>query len=429
MPKLIFSRAGSWLFGKIHVIEQQAQRAGRPDVRAVQFSRFRVSSFVLLFRMLRLPTHSCRTRRTCPDALNHGNFFRGDARCGDFRRATVVRVKMLQGGVMKKVQFLFGLFIVLCMAAASSPAAAAAPVKRGNYFITVLTGPSSGIYFPIGGAFANYIGTLGYKTSATATGATAENINALLTGQGEMAIAMADSVIQAYEAFGAYEGKPPAKKLRAMMGLWPNVCQIVTTAKSGIKSFKDLKGKRIGVGAPNSGVELNARMMFEAHGMTYKDCRIDYLNYGEAIDQMKNGLCDAAFVTSGLGNATIRELGVSEKIAFVPVDGEARKNLIKKYPFYIESTIPAATYGTEADTPTVAVMNIMLVDIKLPADVVYDLLTNIYSPAGLAAIQGSHNAARINIKPETALRGIVGTSVPFHDGALKYYKEKGMLKN
>ena len=243
-----------------------------------------------------------------------------------------------------------------------------------------------------------------------------------------MAIAMSDSVIQAVEAFGAYKGKPPAKNLRAMMGLWPNYCQIVTTADSGIKTFADLKGKRVGVGAPNSGVELNARMMFEAHGMSYKDCRVDYLNYGEAIDQMKNGLCDVAFVTSGLGNATIRELGVTKKIVFVPVEGEALQNLIKKYPFYIEATIPAATYGTDTDTTTAAVMNIMLVDVKLPDDVVYDLLTNIYSPAGLEAIQASHATAKANILPDTALRGIVGTSVPFHNGAIKYYKEKGLLQ-
>ena len=301
-------------------------------------------------------------------------------------------------------------------------------VKRSDHFITVLTGPTSGIYFPIGGAFSSFIGTLGYKTSATATGATGENINALQTGQGEMAIAMADSVIQAVDAFGAYEGKQPAKSLRAMMGLWPNVCQIVTTANSGIKSFADLKGKRVGVGAPNSGVELNARMIFEAHGMSYKDCRVDYLSYGEAIDQIKNGRCDAAFVTSGLGNATIRELGVSHKVAFVPVEGEALQKLIKKYPFYIEFIIPAAVYGAEKDTTTAAVMNIMLVDIKLPDNVVYDLLENIYSPAGLAAIGASHGTAKANIMPETALRGVAGTSVPLHDGATKYYKDKGMLK-
>ena len=156
--------------------------------------------------------------------------------------------------------------IVLCLLLCS-PAGNAADTKveRGKYFITVLTGPSSGIYFPIGGGFSTFIGSLGYKTSATATGATVENINALNSGQGEMAIAMADSVIQAVESFGAFEGKAPAKKLRAMMGLWPNYCQLVTTENSGIKSFADLKGKRVGVGAPNSGVEINACMMFEAH--------------------------------------------------------------------------------------------------------------------------------------------------------------------
>ena len=306
--------------------------------------------------------------------------------------------------------------------------AAAGKVDRSKEFITVLTGPTSGIYFPIGGAFSKGVGEMGYKTSATATGATAENINAILTGKGEMAIAMSDSVIQAVEAFGAYQGKPKAENLRAMMGLWPNVCQIVTTKDSGITKFSDLKGKRVGVGAPNSGVELNARMMFEAHGMTYKDAKVDYLSYGEAIDQIKNGQCDVAFVTSGLGNATIKELGTAKEIVFVPVEGEALKKLIAKYPFYVEWKIPKETYGTKVDTTTAAVMNIMLVSKNLSDDVVYDLLTGIYSQKGLETIGASHATAKREIKPETALRGIKGTSVKLHPGAEKYYKEKGMLK-
>ena len=306
--------------------------------------------------------------------------------------------------------------------------AAAGKVDRSKEFITVLTGPTSGIYFPIGGAFSKVVGEMGYKTSATATGATAENINAILTGKGEMAIAMSDSVIQAVEAFGAYQGKPKAENLRAMMGLWPNVCQIVTTKDSGITKFTDLKGKRVGVGAPNSGVELNARMMFEAHGMTYKDAKVDYLSYGEAIDQIKNGQCDVAFVTSGLGNATIKELGTAKEIVFVPVEGEALKRLTAKYPFYVEWKIPKETYGTKVDTTTAAVMNIMLVSKNLSDDVVYDLLTGIYSQKGLETIGASHATAKREIKPETALRGIKGTSVKLHPGAEKYYKEKGMLK-
>jgi TRAP transporter TAXI family solute receptor len=335
---------------------------------------------------------------------------------------------------MKRI-LIFVMLVLCCFALLFTGCSKEETVKtseldRGKHFITVLTGPTSGIYYPIGGAFSTFIGSLGYKTSATATGATAENINALIVNppSGEMAIAMADAVIQAVDAFGAYDGKTPAKDLRAMMGLWPNVCQIVTTADSGIKSFEDLKGKRVGVGAPNSGVELNARMMFEAHNMTYKDARVDYLNYGEAIEQMKNGLCDAAFVTSGLGNATIRELGTSKKVSFVPVEGAALDRLISKYPFYIKAVIPADVYKSDKDTTTAAVMNIMLIHKDIPTEVVYDLLENLWSPAGLEAIGSSHATAKKEITWENALRGITGTSVHLHDGAIKYYKNKGILK-
>lgn len=325
---------------------------------------------------------------------------------------------------MKKL----GIIITLIALAATAALAAAPQVDRAGQFVTVLTGPSSGIYFPIGGAFSTFLGSLGYRTSATATGATAENINALQTGQGEMAIAMSDNAIQAYTGTAAYEGKTPATEIASIMGLWPNFCQIVTTEDSGIRKFEDLKGKRVGVGAPNSGVEVNARTMFEAHGMTYDDCRVDYLSYGEAIDQMKNGMCDVAFVTSGLGNATIMELGTVKKIRFVPVEGEARKRLIEKYPFYIENVIPKEVYGTDEDTQTAAVMNIMIVNKDLPDEVVYDMLENIYSPAGLEAIGASHSAAKTNITPETALRGITNIAVPIHPGAIKYYQDKGLLK-
>lgn len=300
-------------------------------------------------------------------------------------------------------------------------------LDRSKQFVTVLTGPTSGIYFPIGGAFSKVVGEMGYKTSSTATGATVENINGILTGKGELAIAMSDSVIQCQEAFGAFEGKKKEPDLRVMMGLWPNVVQIVTTEDTGTKTFADIKGKRVGVGAPNSGVELNARMIFEANGMSYDDAKVDYLSYGEAIDQIKNGQCDVAFVTSGLGNATIKELGTMKKIRFIPIDGKAIENLTKKYPFYMPYSIPKTSYDTEVDTPTAAVMNVMLVDKKLSDDVVYDILTGIYSEKGLATIGASHATAKREIKLDTGLRGIKGTQLILHPGAEKFWKEKGKL--
>ena len=256
---------------------------------------------------------------------------------------------------MKKTLALFlSLLMVLSLAltACSSPAptteqpkdngeAEETAINKDDYFITVATGPTSGLYYPIGGAFSNVVkNKLDYKSSAQSTGASVENINLIIEGKADLAITMSDSIDQAYNGTGAFEGKGAKTNLRALMGLYPNYVQLVTTDKSGITKFEDLKGKKVGIGAPNSGVELNARMMYEAHGMTYEDSKVDYLNYGEAIDQMKNGLIDAAFVTSGIPNATVMELGTTHKIVVVPIEGEGADKLIEKYPFFVKEIIP-----------------------------------------------------------------------------------------
>ena len=163
------------------------------------------------------------------------------------------------------------------------------PEERSKEFITVGTGPTSGIYFPIGGAFATALKDYGYQTSAEATNATGQNIQNILNGDAEIAIAMQDAVMQAYTGTGAYEGKGEASDLRALMRLWPNYVQLVTVKGTGINSVADLKGKRVGVGAANSGVEINARMILNAYGITYDDITPDYLAYGEADGQKKKG--------------------------------------------------------------------------------------------------------------------------------------------
>ena len=291
-------------------------------------------------------------------------------------------------------------------------------IVRSNEFITVATGPTSGIYYPIGGAFANVLSSAGYKTSTQATGASVENINLITQDDAELAISMQDSVVQAYEGFGAFsEAKP---ELRAMMRLWPNYVQLVTVKSTGIKSVEDLRGKKVGVGAPNSGVELNARMIFEAYGMTYADAKVDYLSYGEAIDQMKNGLCDAAFVTSGLPNATVSELAFSYDMVIVPIEGAGRDNLIAKYPFFAASTIPAGTYNNEEDVQSVFVYNIMLVSNSLSDEMVYDMLDCIFDD--IDAIKASHNTANKNID---ITFGVTDLKIPLHNGAAKWWKEHG----
>lgn len=296
------------------------------------------------------------------------------------------------------------------------------PVDR-SMFITVASGPTSGLYYPIAGGFASTIEELGYKTSVQSTGASVENINLILGDRAELAIVMADAVQQAYQAFGAFEGEEPKEELRGLMSLYPNYVQLVTTEDTGIETFYDLKGKRVGVGAPNSGVELNARLMFEAHGMTYDDIRADYLNYGEAIDQMRNGMIDAAFVTSGIPNATIMDLGTSHKIKIIPIEGEGMEYLKEHYPFFTANIIPAGTYGNEEDVNTASIMNLMLVNHKVPEEVVYDITKAIFED--LSLIHASHSTAEAHINIESVMDGMI---VPLHPGAEKYYKEVGAIE-
>jgi hypothetical protein len=292
-----------------------------------------------------------------------------------------------------------------------------AAIDKNSVFITVASGPTSGLYYPIGGGFGSVIANdIGFRSSVQSTGASVENINLILNKKAEIAIVMSDAVLQAYDAFGAFQGQEPKKNLRGLMSLYPNYVQLVTTEASGIKTFADLKGKRVGVGAPNSGVEVNARLMFEAHGMTYDDIRPDYLNYGEAIDQMRNGLVDAAFVTSGIPNSTVMDLGTTNKIRIIPIEGEGMKNLQEKYPFFTASVIPAGTY-------TATIMNILIVQKDLSDEVVYMMTKGFFE--NISKIQDTHSAAKKHINLETALDGMV---VPLHPGAARYYKEIGKLK-
>lgn len=316
--------------------------------------------------------------------------------------------------------------------AASSAASASAgqtetkgltDAERAKEFITVGTGPTSGIYFPIGGAFATALKEYGYQTSAEATNATGQNIQNILNGDCEIAIAMQDAVMQAYTGTGAYEGKEPATGLKALMRLWPNYVQLVTTADTGIKSVEDLRGKRVGVGAANSGVEINARMILNAYGITYDDITPDYLAYGEAIDNMKNGQCDAVFVTSGLPNATVMDLGVSYDMVVVPIDGAGRDKLVEEYPYYAKSVIPANTYNNTEDVEGVFVYNIMLVREDLSDAMVYDMLEGIF--ANIDTIKASHNAADKNID---ITFGVDDVQLPLHPGAEAFWKDNGYIK-
>jgi hypothetical protein len=302
--------------------------------------------------------------------------------------------------------------------------AAFAPPAAAQDFINVLTGGTSGVYYPLGVALSKIYGDniAGAKSSVQATKASVENLNLLQQGKGEIAFSLGDAVSLAWagNAEAGFAGK--LDKLRGIAALYPNYIQIVASAESGIKTLADLKGKRLSVGAPKSGTELNARAVFKAAGLTYDDlAKVEYLAFAESVDLMKNRQLDATLQSAGLGVASIRDLAASIDIVVVPIPADVVAAIGD--PAYIAGTIPAGTYGKqEADVPTAAITNILVTHSEVSDDLAYQMTKQLFD--NLPALQAAHVSGK-GIKLETALSSM---PIPLHPGAERYYKEQGVIK-
>ena len=255
--------------------------------------------------------------------------------------------------------------------AAAAAITASTAVLAAPTFINVLTGGTSGVYYPIGVALSQLYsnGIEGSKTSVQATKASVENLNLLEAGRGELAFALGDSVADAWNGVEDAGFKAPLKKIRAIAGTYPNYIQIVANAESGIKTLEDLKGKRISVGAPKSGTELNARAILKGAGLSYQDLgKVEYLPFGESVELMKNRQLDATLISAGLGVAAVRDLATAVKIVIVPISADVIAKIGD--PAYQAATVPANTYtGQAADVPTVAIPNFLVSHEGVPLSV------------------------------------------------------------
>lgn len=301
---------------------------------------------------------------------------------------------------------------------------AGATTGHAAEFINVLTGGTSGVYYPLGVSLSQIYGKAlpTAKTSVQATKASAENLNLLQAGRGEVAFTLGDSLNEAWKGNEEAGFKAPLKKLRTIAAIYPNYIQIVAAADSGIKTLADLKGKRISVGAPKSGTELNARDIFRGAGMTYKDFgKVEYLPFGESVELMKNRQLDATLISAGLGVAAVRDLATSVKIIIVPIPPEAVAKIGEAA--YQPGTIPAKTYENQNDAvPSVAVQNFLVTHEGVAADTVYTMTKSMFD--NLDQMVAAHAAAKA-ISKENAAKG---SPVPLHPGAEKYYREAGLLK-
>ena len=291
-------------------------------------------------------------------------------------------------------------------------------------FVAVLTGGTSGVYYPMGVALGQiYSKALpNAKVSVQATKASAENLNLLQAGRGEIAFTLGDSLSDAWKGDEEAGFKAPLKKLRGVAGIYPNYIQIVAAADSGIKSLADLKGKKIAVGAPKSGTELNARAIFKAAGMSYKDfAKVEYLPFGESVELMKNRQLDATLISAGLGVAAVRDLATAVKIAIVPVPAAVIAKIGD--PAYNVATIPAKTYeGQSAEVPTVAIQNFLVTHEGVANDTVYAMTKSMFD--NLDLLYAAHAAAKSITKADAPKN----MPLPLHPGAEKFYREAGLIK-
>jgi TRAP transporter TAXI family solute receptor len=286
-------------------------------------------------------------------------------------------------------------------------------------FITIATGGTAGTYFPLGGALAEIWNKNIAKmnANATATGASIANVAMLKNGEVDVIFVQNDGAFYAINGVELFKDKG-VPEIRGMAALYNETVQLVALADSGVKTIADLRGKRVSVGAAGSGVEINARQVLEAAGLTYADIKVQYLSFAESASNLKDGNIDAAFNTAGAPTAAIQDLAASKKIVLVPVDGEVAAKLMKKWAFYTPEKIPANTYmNVSSDVMTISVKSMLACSAKLDADLVYNMLKALFANGDRMAASHKKGA---DIKLATALDGM---SIPLHPGAEKFYKE------
>jgi len=295
--------------------------------------------------------------------------------------------------------------------------------SAGEVKMILATGGTAGTYYPFGGAMAKIWNSKipGMNVTAQATGASIENIRLMNKDEVELALVQSDNIDWAF--FGKEVFKEKITKMAAIAVLYPEIVHIVVRGDSPAKTFGDLKGLKVGVGAPGSGTEANFRQLQEVYGMKKDDVKGQYLSYVESADQFKDKHIDSFFLTTGIPNSALMDVANMRPIKLLSIEDAMVAKITQLYPFLAPAKIPANTYkGQTEEVKTIAVMAVLIADPKLSEQVAYNLTK--------ALIENQAELASAHAKgKELSLQGAVkGVSIPFHPGAAKYYKEKGVMK-
>ena len=316
---------------------------------------------------------------------------------------------------MKKLLTVF--FAVMLMVAIFAGAATA------KTFISLATGGTGGTYYPVGGGIADIVSknVADVQMTSETGNASQANLNLLGTHQIEMALAQNDVSMWAYKGMRPF--KQEFKNVRMIASLYPENVQCIAMKGAGVKDIMDIKGKRVSVGAPGSGVQADVAAILRVAGIKYSDMKTDFLDFNNTTQRFKDNQLDVGFIVAGYPTASIMDLATMHDIDLVNFSDDFMDKLIAEYPFFAKSVIPAGTYkGIDHDTNTPAVMAVWVCDGDLSEDVIYQVTKAFWE--NVDDLYKIHSKAKM-ITLKTALDGV---SVPVHSGAAKYYKALWLLR-
>ncbi len=316
------------------------------------------------------------------------------------------------------------LFRALGFAALAALAAPLAAQDKVNLSIT--TGGTGGVYYPLGGGMANILSKYvpGYQATARVTGGSVDNLKLIGSGQSEVGLTMADATWDAYNGQDKFKevGKIP---VRTLMVLYPNRMHAVTIEGTGIGKMADLKGKRVSTGSPGSATEVMAFRVIEAYGLDKdKDIKRERLGVAESVNALKDRKIDAFFWVGGVPTAAVTDLAATPGIKIKLIDTvDAVEPMNKKYgPLYSRDLIPAKSYaGQDATNNIAGVWNLLVTNASLPDQVAYNIVKTIFDRKDemIAVHKESRN---FDYKFQTN----AASPIPYHPGAAKYFAEKGI---
>jgi TRAP transporter TAXI family solute receptor len=294
--------------------------------------------------------------------------------------------------------------------------------------ISIATGGTGGVYYPMGGGLAAVLSSKvpGMSATAEVTGGSVDNLNLIGTGKPYIGFSMADAAKDAQVGEGKFAGKKV--DLRTLLILYPNLMHVATVESTGIKSMKDLKGKRISTGAPGSATEVMAFRLLEAAGIDKdKDVKRERLSVAESVNAVKDRKIDAFFWVGGLPTAAVTDLANSPGMKIVMIDTtEEVPAMNKKYGnLYFPTVIPKATYsGMAKDNKVAAVANILVVNANMSNEEAYKIVKAVFDNK-LDLVRTHQEYVNVSLENQKAK----STPIDFHPGALKYFKEKNIKVN